>query len=115
MSRVEVSIVHRHIPVSESLSSYIREQVSLLEEAGHSMTRCHVVLEPLRHPAQGLAKRCRVHVDVHVPGKTVSSDRVPTEGEGHDDPYLGVRQAFDAIRRQLSEHHSRFIDRRRKP
>ena len=37
-------------------------------------------------------------------GATFEAGRTPTEDHSHEDAYIAVRDAFDAMQRQVSEH-----------
>lgn len=39
-----------------------------------------------------------------MPGATFESGRTPTKDHSHEDAYVAVRDAFDAMQRRVSEH-----------
>ena len=59
---------------------------------------CRVAVEAQhRHKQQG--KHYAVRLDVRVPGKEIVANR-----DHHEDVYVALREAFDAVRRQLEEY-----------
>ena len=82
---------------SEALESRIREKAVKLEEFHPRITRCRVSVEESRkHHTQG--RHFSVRIDVHVPGREVVATR-----DHDEDVYVALRDAFDAVGRQLEE------------
>ena len=103
-------ITYRHLDSSDALSALITEKAEELElHCGHAL-ECRVTIDPLGSPAQ--LKRCRVHVTVSLRGKTLVADRPPSSHEGHDDPYLAVREAFRSVRHELDRFTQQRFPRR---
>jgi ribosome-associated translation inhibitor RaiA len=102
-----VHIAYRHLPQSEALTTYIEEEANqLASHYGRPLT-CYITIEP--YPYRAAAKRCRVKVEVRVPGRTLVAARSPAEYEGHDNVYLVVRQSFRAMKRQLDDRNHRRV------
>jgi ribosome-associated translation inhibitor RaiA len=88
---------------SDALSSWIHEWAGKLERVHDQIESAEVVIGlPHLHHHQG--KQFHVSVRVHVPGEDVIVDRDPGVDKAHEDPYVAVRDAFRAARRQLEEH-----------
>lgn len=88
---------------SESLEGNVREHAARLEEFYDRITSCHVVLEkPHRHHHHGNVYHVRIHIA--VPRRELIVDREPGKDHAHEDPYVTVRDAFKAMRRQLEDH-----------
>lgn len=93
----------RGVPSSEALETAIAERLAKLQELDPRITGCHVLVEqPHRRHRQG--NLFHVRVDVTVPGGEIVARRDPPAGHAHEDPFVAVRDAFDAIRRQLQDH-----------
>lgn len=83
----------------------------------HEIERCAVKLERLTTPPltcdvtvrqseqrhlQG--NRYAVHAHLTLPGTTIEAGKTPRADHTHEDPFVAVRDTFDAVRRQLDEH-----------
>jgi ribosome-associated translation inhibitor RaiA len=91
---------------SPMLAGEIRRRLTRLERYYGRAQSCHVtVAAPHRH--QGKVRQFQVHIRLKVPGRTlvVSHD---AGDKGHEDSYVAVRDAFNALRRQL-EDYSRIL------
>lgn len=93
-----VQITIRDIPTSPALENNIRQRVEKLKRFYDRISSCRVVIElPQKHKHQG--KLFNVRIDVTVPGKELVVTR-----KIHEDVYVALRDAFNAIVRQLEEH-----------
>src|SRR5574337_391542 len=89
-----LKITFQGIEPSPALDTRIRTWMKRLEGVHHRISRCEVVVDkPHNHQRSGL------DFDVHV-SLTLPRGRVITSGVDHD-PYVAVRDAFRAARRQL--------------
>lgn len=97
---LEVEFIN--MSASPALETLVRDKVAKLEHLHDRITGCRVTIEsPHRHQHQG--KQFEVHIRLTLPGTTLVSSR-DREDKGHDDPNVAVRDAFNAIRRQLENH-----------
>jgi len=95
--QMPVQITIRDMPRSEALEAHIRDSAAKLEEFHERITSCRVTVEQIaQHHQQG--RPFRVSVDVRVPGKEIVANR-----HQHEDVYVALRDAFDAVKRQLEE------------
>jgi ribosomal subunit interface protein len=93
-----VQIVFHEVAHSLALESLIREKAARLGVIFPRLMRCHVSIEqPHRHKQQG--NPFNVRIALHVPGGELVVNR-----DHHEDVYVALRDAFDAVRRQLEEH-----------
>jgi ribosomal subunit interface protein len=98
-------ITFRDVPSSPALEATIRERAAKLERFRDRITSCHVVLEtPHRHKRRGYSHSVRV--DLSVPGQDIVVSREAASGRSRGDLYAAIRDAFDAVDRQL-EHRAR--------
>jgi ribosomal subunit interface protein len=94
-----LQIVFRDIPKSEAVEAAIRKHAAKLDEFDSRVMSCRVALEhDANHQHQG--KLYSVHIDLKVPGKEISS----SHGHANQDVYAAIRDAFDAVQRQLEDH-----------
>lgn len=98
-----LQITFRNMDPSPGLETAIREKAVKLEALYDRITGCHVVVEqPHRRHHQGTLYHVRI--DLTVPGEELIARRDPPEHHAHEDAYVAVRNAFDAIKRQLQDH-----------
>ncbi len=101
---IPLQITFHGVEKSEALSESIRRHAEKLEHFSRSILHCHVVVEASeRHHHKG--NRYRLHVHVKVPGRDIQAGREPaTADHTSEDPYVVVRDTFDALRRQLEDY-----------
>jgi len=81
-----LQITFRNIPHSDALEADIREKAAKLDQFYEKIMACRVMVEaPHSHHHKLVVKRG------------------PKEHHAHEDPYVAVRDAFDAARRQLQD------------
>jgi ribosomal subunit interface protein len=94
---VPLQITVRDVQHSEALETRIREKAAKLETLHPGITSCRVTVEAAhRHHHQG--RQFQVRIDLRVPGKELVASR-----DHDEDPYVALREAFDALRRQLDD------------
>lgn len=100
--QLPVQITFRHMEASAALEDAIRHRIAELDQFHHHIMSCRVVVEPQsRHSQKGNVYR--VSIDVKVPGKELAIGRENGMNPLHEDVYVAIRDAFDAIRRKLDE------------
>lgn len=93
-----LQITFREVPVSPAIESHIRKRAEKLNHFYDRISSCRVVIDlPQKHKHQG--KLFSVKIDVTVPGKEFVVTR-----KANEDIYIAIRDAFDAIERQIEEH-----------
>lgn len=93
-----VQVTTRDIPNSSALENHIRQRTEKLNRFYDRISSCRVVVElSQKHKHRG--KIYNVRIDVTVPGKELVVTRKRDE-----DIYVAIRDAFDAIVRQLENH-----------
>ena len=94
--QVPLQITVRHMSRSDALEARVREQAAKLEGFHPNLVSCRVTVEELaRHQSQG--RQFQVRIDAHVPGRDIAASR------DHEDVYVGLRDAFEAVTRQLED------------
>lgn len=101
---IPVQITFRDLEPSAALRANIEKHVAKLERFSKTVLGCHVVVEPAeKHHHRG--NHYRLHVHLKVPGQDIQAGRRPAaEDRSAEDPYVVVRDAFDAARRQLEDY-----------
>ncbi|MFP4002847.1 MAG: HPF/RaiA family ribosome-associated protein [Alphaproteobacteria bacterium] len=98
-----LEIAFHNMDSSDALEQKIRERVERLNKRYHFINSCHVTVDvPHRNPAEK-AREYHVRVEVRVPDKELVVSRDPGDIRAHFDPYIAVRDAFDAMERQLEQ------------
>jgi cold shock CspA family protein/ribosome-associated translation inhibitor RaiA len=87
---------------SEAVESMIRERSARLERFHHRIVRCHVTVDvPHRHQRKG--RSYAVRVDITTPTGEIAVSRDATLDKSHQDFNVVVRDAFNAVARQLED------------
>lgn len=95
---IPVQVTTRDIPISPALETLIRKRAEKLSQYYDRISSCRIVIDvPQKHKHQG--KLFNVRIDITVPGKELVVTR-----KCDQDIYVAIRDAFDAISRQLEEH-----------
>src|SRR5581483_5065602 len=95
--KLPIQVTFRDIPASEPIEANIRRRAGKLDELHRGVMACRVTLEEAsRRPA-----RFHVRIDVTVPGGELVA------AHEDEDVYVAIRDAFDGVRRQLSDHAQR--------
>jgi cold shock CspA family protein/ribosome-associated translation inhibitor RaiA len=105
MRNVPVEVVFRGLPVSPALEEHIQLRAVALTRFFPRIFDIRVVVEE-SHRHQG--KLFRVRIEIAIPGEDVVISREPQESRGHADPYVAVRDAFEAATRRLEERLQRL-------
>lgn len=90
------------LPASPALEAAIERHARRLERFAPKLTACSVTVrrsEDRHHKGN----RYRVHVSVSLPGGTIEAGRSAEPDHSHEDPYVAVRDAFDAVRRRMED------------
>lgn len=99
--QIPLQITLRDMPPSEAVETRIREKAQKLDSFYDRIMSCRVVVEtPQRHQHQG--KLHSVRIDLSVPGAELVVNRVE-----HEDIYVAIRDAFNAIGRKLEDYARR--------
>ncbi|MGC8518937.1 MAG: HPF/RaiA family ribosome-associated protein [Steroidobacteraceae bacterium] len=101
-----VVVSFQQMAPSAALRSRVRELAERLERFSPNILRCRVWIErPARHKEHGVPHAVRV--DVAVPDEHILVGHTHAADPAHEDPYVAVRDAFNAARRQLENYERR--------
>ena len=104
-----IQITFRNLDHSDAIESAVREKANKLEEFFDHIISCHAVIEsPHKHHQKG--RHYQVKLSLSVPGKDIVVRRAPDKHDAHEDPYVAIRDAFDAAKRQLRDYVARMKD-----
>jgi len=108
--KVPVRITFRHMETSAAVEARIHELAAKLGRLSDRITDCHVTIE--RPPAhQNKGAPFTVRIDLQGPGGHLSAVKGNGSRPEHQDVYVALRDAFDAIKRQLEETLHSLRDR----
>ena len=110
--KIPLQVTFRAMPHSDAIEAKISEKAAKLDRFYDKIMSCRVVVEESqRRKHQG--KLFSVRLDLTVPGKELAVSRHENE-----DPYVAVRDAFNAAVRLLEEHgrqEHRFVKSHAEP
>jgi cold shock CspA family protein/ribosome-associated translation inhibitor RaiA len=99
------------LTASDALRARIEREAGKLERFSHRITACRVAVIG-RSGRRHQGELYHVRIQVVLPGRDdVVIDRNPDADHAHEDPYVAVRDAFNAARRRLQDHERRFAGR----
>ena len=101
-----VEIVFQNLPPSPAIEARIRDRVAKLDRFHDRIMTCRVCVEAA-HKHHHKGNLYRVRIDLTVPDNELVVSRVPDDQHAHEDVYVAIRDAFDAMRRQLEDHARR--------
>ncbi len=110
--QLPLQITFHGIDHSEAVEQRIREKVSKLEQFYDRITACRVTIESHHRNTSNLHHKgepFHIRIDLTVPGKELVVKRDPKDAHDHEDIYVALRDAFDAMERQVKE----FVARQR--
>ena len=100
--QIEPTITYRNVEPSSSLDAKVRERIAHLDRLFPNLTSCRVAIaRDDSHQHQG--RHYRVRVDLTAPGHELVADRAPAQHQAHEDPFVALRDAFDAIERRVQD------------
>ena len=98
-----LEMTFRNMDPSPALEEVVRERTGRLEQFCGEIIGCSVVVEsPHKHHHKG--NLFHVRIDLTVPDREIVVQRSPDEEHAYEDPYVALRDAFDAARRQLEDY-----------
>ena len=99
--QIPLQVTFQNMPHSAAIEAKVSEKAAKLDRLYDRIMSCRIVVEESqRRRHQG--KLFSVRIDVTVPGKELAVTR-----EENEDPYIAVRDAFNAVGRRLEEHARR--------
>jgi cold shock CspA family protein/ribosome-associated translation inhibitor RaiA len=93
---------------SDALRTRVEREATKLERFSERITACRVSIVG-RSGRRRHGDLYEVKVRLSLPGRDdVVVDKSPDADHAHEDPYVTVRDAFNAARRRLQDHERRF-------
>lgn len=102
-----IEIVFKGMATSPAIEARVRKEAEKLQRFRDRLIGCRVVIEaPHRRHEKG--NLFDVRIELSLPGRPpIVVSRSPDADHSHEDPYVALRDAFDAARRQLQSQTQR--------
>jgi len=96
--------IHFHnLEPSDAVELNVRKHAARLERYCDKIISCRVTIEaPHKHHRKG--NIYQVIVDVRTPGDESVVSHTNSQEHAHEDVYVAIRDAFEAVQRQLQDH-----------
>src|SRR6056297_1842905 len=102
-----LEIAWRNVEKSETLDALIRERVEKLHRYFDRINSCHIAIE-CPHRSQHNKKEFHLRIEVRVPEHEIVISKDPGDKGDHFEPYITIRDAFDAMERRLETHSQKM-------
>lgn len=110
--QVPLDITFRNAERSDPVEAVVRERVDKLGQYFDHIISCRVTLDvPNRTPNYDVLNH-RVNVEISVPGNELVVSSEPNEHDNFNDIYVTIRNAFDAVERQLKSYATQLKETR---
>lgn len=97
-----IQIAFHNIEPSPAIKARVTERAKKLDHYHDRIITCRVTIDsPHRHHHHG--KFFHVRIDVTVPQGEIVVNREPEKNHAHEDVFVAIRDAFDAMQRQLQD------------
>ena len=103
---IDLQTTYREFPPPLLAEERIRKRVEKLERLYPRIISCHVVAEE-SHQRHHKGTLYSVRVNVVIPGGEIVANRDHHDKQDHEDFYVAMRDAFDALERQFRSHTER--------
>ena len=97
-----VEIRFHNLTPSPAVEDAVRERADKLEKFIHDIVSCRVTIEAA-HKRHRHGNLFSVRIDVRFSGGEAVASHGGSDNHAHEDVYVAVRDAFDAVRRQLED------------
>lgn len=109
--QIPLQITFHGIDHSDAVEERVREKVAKLEQFCDRITSCRVAIETHHQrntaPVHHKGTPFHIRIDVTVPGSELVVKRDPKDSHEHEDVYVALRDAFQAMERQVKEYVAR--------
>lgn len=101
--KIPMQITFHGLPHSQEIESKVTEAAEKLHRIYAEIVSCRVVVDfaNRRHKKGNIY---RIHVDLSVPGTELNVGRESGDKDTHKDVLVAIRDAFNAMERQLQEY-----------
>lgn len=106
-----IHITFRDIPPSDAIEARIRERADRLEKFADRATSLRVIVAAPHARSQGPSHKGQLYqftLELVMPKGEVVVHQGDTNDHAHEDVYVAMRDAFEALERRAHEHVSRL-------
>lgn len=97
-----LQLTFQNMSASPAVRARIAERADGLKRFHGRIMSCRVVVRaPTRRRHKGNVYS--IAVDVKLPGREIAATRAPAAHKAHEDIYVAIRDAFDAVQRRLED------------
>lgn len=105
--KIPLQITFRDMEHSDAVETDIHNHVAKLEQLFPNLIMgCSVVVE-CHHNNHHQGNLFHTRIDITVPGKELVASREPGKHHAHENMHVTIRDAFDAMRRQLKQYNEK--------
>lgn len=98
-----IQVLFQKLKPSKAVEAYIETRINKLNNLCSRILDCHVLIEIInQHHHQG--KLFHVSIELKVPGRKLVVSRNASENHAHEDAFVAVRDAFNALQRKLQTY-----------
>lgn len=100
--QIPLQIAFKDMKHSDVIEAKVIEKAQKLERLSKEIIGCHVVIEApnKRHQHGNLFN---INIEVTLPGCEIIASKHSDQHHAHEDVYVAIRDAFDAVHRQLQD------------
>ncbi|MEA5617167.1 HPF/RaiA family ribosome-associated protein [Cronbergia sp. UHCC 0137] len=101
--KIPPEITYRNLEKTDAIDALVQEKISKLEHICNYISSCRIAIEKVSdRPRSGSPYRVRIDLTV-PPGHELVAEKNPSEGIQYEPLNAVIREAFDAMRHQLSK------------
>lgn len=101
--KLPLQISYRDMEPSDAVEANIRERMEKLERFSDEIMSCRVMVEK-HHHHRHKGNIFHIRIDLTVPGDEIVVSREPDKHHAHEDINVAIRDAFNAVTRQLEDY-----------
>lgn len=101
--QIPLQITFKDIPHSDAIEAKIKEKAKKLDQFAKHIMSCRVVVEePHKNHNQGNLFQIKIDITV-PPGHEIVASKQSDLNHAHEDMYVAIRDAFNAVQRQVQD------------
>jgi ribosome-associated translation inhibitor RaiA len=100
--KIPLQITFSNMSPSAAMRARIESLGDKLDRFHERIMSCRVTVRAPNH-RRNQGRLYHVTIDLKLPGREIVISRDPPQDQSHEDPYVAVRDAFDALIRQMED------------
>ena len=106
---MQLQIQFRGVEESDFIYNAIWDRAEKLEKFFRNIMECHVCIES-PHRSKNTGTIYHVQIRLHIPGQDIIHSSEPEKNGAHEDVYVAIRDAFEAVTRKMEDRLRRRRD-----